>query len=78
MWILLILVVVLGSLAYWQRENIRAVIMYLQTDEVSSAQQIADNRDRLQSNLKDQYHLTVIAPTMEQSDALLDGTLTTD
>lgn len=78
LWILLILVVVLGSLAYWQRENIRAVIMYLQTDEVSSAQQIADNRDRLQSNLKDQYHLTVIAPTMEQSDALLDGTLTPD
>jgi len=78
LWILLALLIVFGALAFLQRENIRAAIRYLQTDEVSSAQQITENRDKLQSELKDQYHLTVTAPTMEQSDALLEGTLTPD
>jgi len=75
LWVILFLLVVISVLGLWQRENIRAAIIYLRTDETSSAQKMEENRDNIQNVLKEQYNITILTPSLEQSDALLSGTI---
>lgn len=76
--VLLVLVLAVGGLCIWQRDKVRALYIYMTTDAETIAadtEQIrAENHAALVERFSDA--ITVTPPTMEQSDALLDGTVT--
>lgn len=72
--VLTLLALVVG-LAVWQRDNIKAVWLFLATDEETVAQQMEAQRQEHQAALEQYATITVRPPSREESDALLDGTM---
>lgn len=76
-WIILLAVAgLLAALAVWQWSNIQALYLYLTMDRENIAQQMDDTRHNHQQSLEKDYDITVKAPSLEQSNDLLDGKVT--
>ncbi len=73
--ILLALLLLLGGLCIWQRDKVRALYLYLTTDAESIAANTEQVRAQNHAALVDRFPdtITVTPPTIEQSEALLDG-----
>ena len=78
--LLLILLVVIGAVAalcVWQQDNIKALYTAFTKDETAILQDMEQNKKDLEGALVD-HNITVLAPTVEQSQALIDGTARAD
>lgn len=73
LWIMLTLFVVLGALAYWQRENIHAVMQGIQSSPEELEQQLADNQQRVHEAVDSNADITVRDLTEEERAALRNG-----
>lgn len=78
--IVLILLLILGGLYLWQRENIRAVYKALTTDSETIAQDLAQVREDHVKELEEATQITVhVQPVSpQQSEDLLDGKVTAE
>ena len=76
--ILLVLIVAVGGLYLWQRENINALIKVLTSDSETIAQELEQTRDEHLKELEESAQITVhVKPvTTQQSEDLLDGKVT--
>ena len=76
--ILLVLILAVGGLYLWQRENINALIKVLTTDSETIAQELEQTREAHLKELEEAAQITVhVAPvTKQQSEDLLDGKVT--
>lgn len=75
--VVLVFVAVLAALCIWQRDNLKALYTALTKDETAILQDMAQNKQDLENALSD-HNITVLAPTIEQSQALIDGTASAD
>ena len=73
LWILLILVIALGGLAYWQRENIRIAMQGIKFTPEELEQQLTDNQERMQEVVESNTDITVRDLTEEEKAALKAG-----
>ena len=72
--LLLLLLAAIGAVCIWQRDNIKALYTAMTKDEAAILQDMDRNKQELENALADQ-NITVLAPTIEQSQALIDGTV---
>lgn len=63
----------LAILCWWQRNNLKAVYLYLTLDEEAVTQQMENIRNDHQTILEQEHSVIVRAPDRQQSDDLLDG-----
>jgi len=61
------------GLGVWQRDNIRALYTFLTTDSQQLSQTLQDKQQAQQESLQKDYNITVLPPSIEVSDDLLDG-----
>ena len=74
--VLAALILLLGGLCLWQWNNIQALYAFLTKDSAQIAQDLEQKREEHHQAIADIVgDLTVSAPTTEQSDAILSGTL---
>ena len=74
---LAVLVLALGALAFWQRNNLRALYTFLTQDSQTIAQDLESKREEHHQAIQEAVGgITVEIPTTEVSDALLSGQLT--
>lgn len=75
---LLVLILAVGGMYLWQKENINALIKVLTTDSETIAQELAQTREEHLRELEEAAHVTVhVTPvTQQQSEDLLDGKVT--
>jgi len=84
LWKRIVLIAVLGvtaavvALGVWQRENIKALYTFLTRDSQSISQTLQDKQQAQQETLQKDYNITVLAPSIEVSDDLLDGKVSPD
>ena len=74
---LLLVLAIITSVGIWQRKNIKAVY----TAFVSNPETIASNMEKQVQEHKEvlkEYDVNISVPTIEQTDKLLDGTLTAE
>ena len=76
--VLAVILVLLGALAYWQRDNIKAVITFATTSQEELEQQIQQNEQAMKDAVAANPDITVREITEEERAALRDGTLTMD
>lgn len=70
--VLLLIVLALGALACWQRNNLKALYMAKTMDADTILASAAAQTEKRQKELE-RYGVTLPAPTREEIDALLDG-----
>lgn len=75
--LLLLLLAALAALCIWQRDNLKALYTAVTKDETAILQDMAQNKKDLEDALSD-HNITVLAPTIEQSQALINGTASAD
>lgn len=73
--IFLFLVVSGTGVAVWQKENLKALYLFLTNDSQSISQGLEDKQQQQQDALNKDYNVSVQAPSVEQSNDLLDGKL---
>ncbi len=73
LWVLAAILAALVALSIWQRNNLKALYLYLTTDKETAAQQMEDTRKEHHEKLEVEHQITVQAPDRVQSDALLNG-----
>ena len=73
--ILLILFGAAAALAWWQRDNLKAVYVFLTQDGESLSQKREEQHQQQQDMLGKDYNVTIVAPSPEQNEALLNGKL---
>lgn len=73
----LLLLAAIAALCIWQRDNLKALYTAVTKDETAILQDMAQNKQNLKDALTD-HNITVMAPTIEQSQALIDGTANVD
>lgn len=71
--VLLGLVAAAVGLGVWQRENIKALYTFLTNDSESISQTLQDKQQAQQETLQKDYNITVLAPSIDMSNDLLDG-----
>lgn len=64
------------ALLWWQRNNLKALYLYLTLDEEAVKQQMEDTRLEHQQTLERDYAVVIRPPDRQQSDDLLDGKVT--
>lgn len=74
--ILLIVLILLVALAFWQFDNLKALWLYVTMDDEAISQQMEGVRDQHHQSLEQQHAITVKPPSLEQSEDLLDGKVT--
>jgi len=76
--VLLVVLLALAALCMWERQNLKAVYLFLTRDSDSIAAAVEENRENHRKELEDttQFEITVQAPSSEQNNAILDGTKT--
>ena len=74
-WILLTVVVLLGGVLFWQRDNLRALYLY-RTQTAEELAQAAFSAQQQESEALQEYHVTVQDLTPEEEKQLVQGTLT--
>ncbi len=60
-------------IAYQQRNNLKALWIYLTMDSTTVSQQIDESREQLQEKLEKENSVTIKAPSREDNEALLNG-----
>ena len=75
--ILLVLVICIAALAVWQWDNIRAFYVAVTNDTATIGEQMEETRAKNEQTLRE-YDIHVTAPSLEQTEALLYGTLSPD
>lgn len=75
--VLAVLVVAIGALAVWQRNNLKAVHAALTTDRETLAQNMQEKTDQHQKVLEDSG-VTVTPPSVQQNEDLIDGKVSAD
>lgn len=73
---LAILAAAVAVLAYWQRNNIKAVANFTKYSQEELEQKLQENDQAIQSAMGDAPEITVRPVTEEERQALRDGTLT--
>jgi len=73
--ILLAIIIAVGAVIVWQWDNIRAIYIMLTTDEEAITQTLEEKRVEQETWLSEEYSVALLAPTAEQSSALLEGTV---
>lgn len=68
--------VLLAILTAWQFHNLKAIYLFLTTDEQTSAQKMEETRQDHHEILEEQHAVTIKPPSLEQSSDLLDGKVT--
>ena len=76
--IVLATVVIVAGLAVWQKENVKALYMFLSNDSETIAEGLEDKRQEQQAALAEKYNVTVVPPSTEQNNDLLDGKVSPD
>lgn len=61
------------GLGIWQRENVKAMYTFLTNDSESISQTLQDKQQVQQETLQKDYNITVLAPSIDISNDLLDG-----
>lgn len=76
--VLLVLIVGIGGIYLWQRENINALLKVLTSDSETIARELEQTREEHLRELEEAAQITVhVKPvTPQQSEALLDGKVT--
>lgn len=74
--VLAVAAVLLTALLWWQRNNLKALYLYLTLDEETVTQQMEDTRREHQQALERDYAVIIRPPDRQQSDDLLDGKVT--
>lgn len=69
----LVLAAAVTGLGVWQRENVKALYTYLTRDSESISQTLQDKQQAQQETLQKDYNVTVLAPSIDVSNDLLDG-----
>lgn len=69
-------IVGVGALAIWQRENIRALYTVLTRDSETIARELEEQREQHRKDLEDQAQIDVAPPTSQQTDNVLSGSAT--
>lgn len=72
------LVVAVAAVAWWQWENIKVIYTVLTADDETIAQNMEQTRQSHLQSLQEEYGITVFAPSLEQSEELLNGTKTAE
>ena len=72
--VFLVIVIAVAAFVIWQWENVRAVYIMLTTDNETITQNLETQRLEQQKSLQEKYSVTIQAPSVAHSDALLDGT----
>ena len=67
-----VLVIALG-LTVWQWENFKTVCTVLLDDSKAISRKMGETQHKQQENLGEAYHITVLPPSIAQSNALLNG-----
>lgn len=77
LWLIIpgILLLAIIAAVIWQWNNISAAIHSATTDTATIEKELSDLQQQNQKYLEDTYHVTVRPPTQEQTDALLNGTV---
>lgn len=70
-----VIVLITGGLCLWQRDNIKALYLYLTQDGTALSQSLTDSKVKTEDQLK-REGVTVPDLTPEQETALINGTLT--
>lgn len=78
LWLLILLLIAMAALAFWQRQNIRAVYTFVTQDSETIAGNLEQKRSEHQSKLEEKVPLTVLPPSTEQSNAILSGAATSE
>lgn len=73
--ILLLLLIVIGILAYTQRDNLKAFRAGMQYTPAELEEQMEENRQSIQSAVEAIPDITVRQPTADEREALREGTL---
>jgi len=73
--VLAVLLIGGAVLAVWQQENLKALYTFLTNDSQSVVQDLENKNQQQQDALNKDYNVNVQAPSIEQSDGLLDGKL---
>ena len=74
--VLIVILVLLGVLAWWQRDNIKAVVTFATTSQADLEQQIQQNEQAIKDAVEANPAITVREITEEEREALRNGTLT--
>lgn len=61
------------GLGVWQRENVKALYTFLTNDSESISQTLQEKQQAQQDTLQKDYNITVLAPSIDMSNDLLDG-----
>lgn len=72
LWIILVLLVILGALAFWQRENLKALYTAKTEDAETILQESQAKIETHQKELE-KYDVVLNAPTQEEKEELLSG-----
>ena len=70
--VFLLLLLTVGALAWWQRDNLRALYRAKTEDAETILRESEERRDTYQKELE-QYDVVLRAPTQEEKDRLLNG-----
>lgn len=73
--ILLTILVLIAAFAVWQRENLKALFIYLRSSKADISVQLTENRDHTQEVLSKYGDITVRDFTPEEEAAIINGTL---
>ena len=74
--ILVVLVAALGGLAVWQRHNLKGVYTAMTTTTENLEESVTQVREEHQTALAQQQNIHIQAPSLEQTQALLNGQAT--
>jgi len=72
------LVAAVAGLGVWQRENVKALYTFLTNDSESISQTLHDKQQAQQDTLQKDYNITVLPPSIDMSNDLLDGKISAE
>lgn len=78
LWVLAVLILVIGALAIWQRNNINAFFLYLQNSPDQISEMVKEKREEAAQVLRKYDGITVSDLTPEQESAIMNGQMTVD